>query len=157
MISPADDQPDPRRDTAQVRFADVFRNASLTQDPGDVRNRPVGADAHILMDAELDAADADDARAAGRQPLARFVESRLLLVGVRREAPAQVGSNPRHAPRSESVTSHDLERRDAGCERYAETEVLPVGVKRALSGLVEARRADLDVVLTVKGHLEAAT
>jgi hypothetical protein len=90
MISPADDEPDPRRDTAQVRFADVFRNARLTQDPGDVRDRPVGADAHILVDAELDAADADEARTAGLQALARFVEIRLLLVGVGREPRAQV-------------------------------------------------------------------
>src|SRR4249919_4279532 len=157
MISPADDEPDPRRNTAQIRFADVFRNARLTKDPGDVRDRPVGADAHILVDAELDAAHADEARTAGRQALARFVEIRLFLVGVRREARAQVGSNPRHAPRSESVTGRDLERRDAGCERYAETEVFPVGAKRALTGLLEARRADLDVVLAVKGDLEAAT
>ena len=59
MISPADDEPDPRRNTAQIRFADVFRNARLTKDPGDVRDRPVGADAHILVDAELDAAHAE--------------------------------------------------------------------------------------------------
>src|SRR4030095_3278064 len=101
MISPADDEPNPRRDTAQVRFADVFRNARLTQDPGDVRDRPVGADAHILVNAELDAAHADKAGSARPQALARFVEIRLLIVGVGRESPTQVGSNLRHAPRSE--------------------------------------------------------
>src|SRR5262245_31590243 len=126
MISPADDEPDPGRDSAQVRFADVLRNARLTQDPGDMCDRPLGADADVLVDAELDTAHADEARAAGRHAVAWFVEIRLLLVGVGRESPAQVGSNPRHAPRSESVTGRDLERRDAGRERNPEAEALAV-------------------------------
>src|SRR5262249_5082464 len=134
MISPADDEPDPGRDSAQVRFADVLRNARLTQDSGDVRDRPVGADAHILVDAKLDAA-ADQPRTAGRQTLARFVEIRLLLVSVGRESPAQIGSNLRHAPRSEPVTGRDIERRDAGRERNPEAEALAVGEKRALASL----------------------
>src|SRR5262245_19314089 len=135
MISPADDEPDPRRNTAQVRFADVLRNARLTQDPRDVGDRPVGGDTHILVDAELDAAHADDARTARRQALARFVEIRLLLVRIRRDPPAQVGSNLWHAPRSESVTGRDLQRRDVDRERNPEAEALAVGEKRALSGL----------------------
>src|SRR5438093_137791 len=95
MISPADDEPDPRRDPAQVRFADVFRNARLTQDPGDVRYRPVGADAHILVDAELDAAHTDEAPMAGLQPLAWLAEVRSLLVGVGREPGAHIRSKAR--------------------------------------------------------------
>jgi len=122
-----------------------------------VRDCRVGADAHILVDSELDAAHADEARTAGRQALARFVEIRLLPVGVRREARAQVGSNARHAPRPEAVAGRDLERRNPGCKRNAETEVLPIGAKRALTGFLEARGANLDVVLALKSHLKAAT
>src|SRR4029077_15637813 len=156
MISPADDEPDPRRNTAQIRFADIFGNTGLTEDPGDVRDRPVGADAHILVDAELDAAHPNQARTTGRQALAWFVEIRLLLVGVRCEARAQVGSNARHAARSESVTGCDFERRDVGRKRNPKAEALAVGEKRALASLRIARGADIDVVLAVKGHLQAA-
>src|SRR5262245_50996451 len=150
MISPADDESDPGRDSAQVRFADVLRNARLTQDPGDVGDGPVGADAHILVDAELDAAHADEPRTAGRQTLARFVEIRLLLVSIGRESPAQIGSNLRHAPRSEPVTGRDIERRAAGGERNPEAEALAVGEKRALASLRKTRGADVDVVLALK-------
>src|SRR5262245_39602942 len=129
MISPADDEPDPRRNTAQVRFADIFRKARLTQDPGDVGDGPVGADAHILVNPELDASHADDASTARRQTLARFVEIRLLVVGIGREPAAQVGSNLRHAPWSESVTGRDLERRNADRERNPEAEALAIGEK----------------------------
>src|SRR5436309_924224 len=100
MISPADDHPDARGDTAEVRLAGVFRNARLSEDPRNVRDRPVGADAHVLVDAELEPAHADKARTARGQPFARFVEIRSLLVGVRRDAAADVGSKARHTSRS---------------------------------------------------------
>ena len=55
MISPADDEPEPRRDTAEVRLTDLPGNALLPQDSRDTRQFHVGAEADITVYAKLHA------------------------------------------------------------------------------------------------------
>ena len=53
MISPADDEPEPRGDTAEVRFADVFGNALLPQDSSDMGQFHVRTDPDIAVYSEF--------------------------------------------------------------------------------------------------------
>src|SRR5213594_3193980 len=138
MISPADDEPDPRGDTAQIRLADVFGDACLAEYARHARDRGVGADADVAVDAELDAADANQARTARLEAFARFIEVRPLFVVVRRQPGADVRPDPRQTSRPESVATGDLQRRDRRCERNAETEILSTVAEGTLARLVEA-------------------